>query len=109
MSSRQIEEAEWRKLLEEKQRQFQTGAQDMLHMLDLNDFTRYLDSITMRYQRRGWNRFIDRFKGSLEHIKSFERAISAMSQTQDAASLIWGSIQMVIEVSLRVVETTRPR
>jgi hypothetical protein len=89
---------EWKRLLKTKQAQFQVSNRDKFQLVEFSEFTKYLQTLSARYERKKWSKAISRFTDKMEHIRSFERAISAMTQTEDTASLLWGGIQFAMEV-----------
>lgn len=96
--SHKAQQAEWRKLLEDKTEQFKASNADTFALVNFDDFTQYLQNLNQKYRRRGWSRFISRFQTSLKHIRSFEKTIAAMTQASEISSILWGGIQMVMEV-----------
>ena len=90
------------KLLEEKKRQFQTNNPDTFRLVEFAEFQGYLETLRERYSRRSASRFIMRYAETLENLQSFERAITSITQTNDASSCLWGGLQIVIEVSVHI-------
>ncbi|KAI0855114.1 hypothetical protein F4860DRAFT_521970 [Xylaria cubensis] len=97
---------EWRQLLEKSHAEFLASELSDFKLVDFAQFARYLQDLSHQYERRGWSRFINRFQDRLEHIRSFEKAVTAMSQINDISSLLWGGIQILLEGAIRHADLT---
>ena len=91
----------WRKLVTENKARFE--AENGATLVDLPDFVAFesaLEIMYAKYSAKPVSTVVrEKLAPHFDHIRSFERAISASSQSADAASLIWGGLQMVLEVS----------
>ena len=68
--------------------------------LNFETFQSALADLCRQYERRGVSRFITRLEPSFRHVRSFANAISSAAQVESGASLIWGGMQLVIEVHM---------
>ncbi|KAI0965360.1 hypothetical protein F4678DRAFT_485319 [Xylaria arbuscula] len=107
MSYSQRQQTEqWKQLLEKSHAEFRASNLSQFKLVEFAQFTQYLQDLNHRYERQGWSRFINRFHSRLEHIRSFERAVAAMSQVNDTSSFLWGGIQILLEGAIRHASLT---
>ncbi len=93
----------WMRIVKEKTRVLQDNADIGTHgnILSVGDLTQFRDSLTAlirRYSDDSVNRTISRIYPSLDHVKSFAQAITACTQANGAASLVWGAGFVLLEV-----------
>ena len=70
-------------------------------ILSVGDLAQFRDSLTTlirRYSDDSVYRTISRIYPSLDHVKSFAQAITACTQANGAASLVWGAGLVLLEV-----------
>lgn len=90
----------WGELFDSKQKEIQQECRIDFQASDVPQFQRFLHDLTVKYSQKRFSRCLTRLSGSLEHVKSFTQAIMSFAQASDLGSLIWGSLQVVIEVCL---------
>jgi hypothetical protein len=91
---------EWGSILNKKKERLQ--AEKSLKFVDIADFATFEATLARMYDDYA-NKKIAKFVNEklsphFEHIRSFERAIAASTQCSMYSTLIWGGLQMVIEV-----------
>jgi hypothetical protein len=57
-----------------------------------------LQALSRQYSKKGVPRLIQKLNPSLDHIRSFAKAISACTQANTVSTLVWGGTIAVIEV-----------
>ncbi|KAK3320223.1 hypothetical protein B0T19DRAFT_468446 [Cercophora scortea] len=69
---------------------------------DFESFQAALHHMCQKYSRRNAARLIHNKLGPhFDHIKSFDKALSTLSQSQPSALLLWGGTQIVLELCCR--------
>ena len=91
----------WTRIVNEKSRVLQDNAgadAKILSVGDLAQFRASLATLIRRYSEDSLNKIISRIYPSLDHVKSFTQAITACTQANGAASLVWGAGLVLLEV-----------
>lgn len=70
----------------------------ILSVGDLAQFRDSLDTLIRRYSENSVHKTISCIYSSLDHVKSFTQAITACTQANGAASLVWGAGLVLLEV-----------
>lgn len=70
----------------------------ILSVGDLAQFHSSLATLMRRYSEDSVHKTISRIYPSLDHVKSFTQAITACTQANGAASLVWGAGLVLLEV-----------
>jgi hypothetical protein len=66
---------------------------------DFDQFEKFLERLCTQYTSKGASKFVrERLAPSFEHVKSFAAAINSATQSMLYASVIWGGLQVVLEV-----------
>ena len=101
----------WNRITEEKMRALEVHAgiehAKVISVGDLAQFRASLATLLLRYSDHSLNATISRIYPSLDHIKSFTRAITACTQASGAASLVWGAGLVLLEVRPYPIYNTR--
>ena len=86
--------------MKEKTRVLQNNATNAknLSVGDLAQFHSSLATLLRRYSEDSVHKTISRIYPSLDHVKSFTQAITACTQANGAASLVWGAGLVLLEV-----------
>ncbi len=93
-------EETWTRIVKEKTRVLQDNATHakILSVGDLAQFRASLATLIRRYSEDNVHKTISRIYPSLDHVKSFTQAITACTQANGAASLVWGAGLVLLEV-----------
>ena len=91
----------WTQIIKEKTRVLQDNAGNATANLSVGDLAQFRASLATLIRRVSdgrVNKTISRIYPSLDHVKSFTQAITACTQANGAASLVWGAGLMLLEV-----------
>lgn len=97
----------WTRIVDEKRRLLQDHVgvsskssthANVISVGDLAQFRASLATLIRRYSDHSLNTTISRIYPSLDHVKSFTQAITACTQANGAASLVWGAGLVLLEV-----------
>ena len=103
----------WTRIVKEKTRVLQdnagiaTHANDLVPYLGVGDLAQFrasLATLIRRFSDESVNKTISRIYPSLDYVKSFTQAITACTQANGAASLVWGAGLILLEVRLYPVQ-----
>jgi hypothetical protein len=79
-----------------------TESRNFGHLVLVKDFKEFEASLTHicnKYAQKNVSKFIsDKLAPHFDHIKSFTSAVSSSAQANVCAMLLWGALQVVIEV-----------
>jgi hypothetical protein len=92
----------WERLFAQKKQEFLES--DCRRALDISNFDQLqiaLQNLATEYQAGTFPDFVNRLNPSLQHVRSFTKAITSASQYDPHATLVWGAIQAVMEVRIR--------
>jgi hypothetical protein len=107
-SSQSNEQAEWKRLLDRKRTQLKGGNSNSFKTVEFDDFKQYLQTLNAKYSRTTTASFLTRYNSSLEHVLSFDKAISSAAQPNAASAIIWGGSLAIIKVSQPLFGETHP-
>jgi len=95
-----IQEELWQLSLQQKLREAKSGEEQFYYDLSLHaTFDTALTSLTRTYTDNGFTHRLPRVQAILGAIQPFSTAITTMVQSNPTiASLVWGSIQLVLQV-----------
>jgi len=70
-----------------------------LHVDSMERFRAAMDDLSRRYSSKTGTRFfLTKVAPYMEHIQSFSTALNSISQGLPFGSLVWGGLQVVLEV-----------
>ncbi len=71
-------------------------------------FQEFVERMIRKYSEKRVSRGLKKISATLDHVKSFSGAFAAFAQADMAGMIIWGSLQIVIEVSVMLL-TPEPK
>lgn len=90
----------WERLFDQKRREFlENDCRMALEVSNFDELQVGLQDVVSAHRSTGFPDLLSRLKPSLEHVKSFENAVTSASQYDSRTCLIWGSTQALIKVS----------
>lgn len=98
MSRQKRHESQWERLFEQKRHEFL--ANDCRRALQIRSFDELqtgLQQLAASYQTNGFPDLLTRLNPTLEHIQSFNNAITSASQFEPTACLVWGAAQALMQ------------
>jgi hypothetical protein len=96
-----FQEHQWQILLREKLQNATSSGMPFLREVAQNaTLNSALESLTLLYQSHGFSRHIPMVTAVLQGIQPFASAITSFTQPHpEIASLVWGSFQLILQVS----------
>ncbi|KAF7676169.1 hypothetical protein GT037_005674 [Alternaria burnsii] len=89
--------ADFDMLFQEWRRKFRSVAPLPQDPADFDSLQRVLQDLTTQYSRKPLSKCLAKLQPTLEHVKSFSGALNSICQVQDATTLTWGALQVMIE------------
>jgi len=89
----------WQQSLEEKKgRIIGKKNAEMIATLDYDTFQKRLPQLLENYSKKKVTKFLQCLDPAVEGLKVFTAAISSMTQANSVGTLLWGSLQLLLEV-----------
>lgn len=89
----------WSHMYQEKREALQQEYGGTVPSQDSSGFSDALNTLCVQYRSTGLPRLVVKVHGTLDHVRSLTSAISSCTQTDSTATLVWGGLQILIEVS----------
>jgi len=72
----------------------------------MEEFQEFMNNIVQKHSQKLLSRGLQKVSGTLNHVKSFSAALSSFSQIDMAGLIVWGSLQIIIEVRVFALITS---
>lgn len=89
----------WQQLYDEKRRVVERPDGSKVVTPDFATFQLAMQTMAVDYASKGLPKFLSKLYPKLEHIKSLQAAVSSMTQANMVSTLVWGALQIFLEVS----------
>lgn len=99
MAPKKFHQNQWERLFEQKRHEFL--ANDCRSALDVGSFDDLqagLRQIVSEYQASGFPNLLSRVNPILNHVQSFNNAVTSASQADPRTCLVWGAVQALMQV-----------
>ena len=106
MTPQRRHQAQWEQLFEEKRLEFlNNDCRRALQIESFDELQTGLQELASSYQTNGFPDLLSRLNPTLQHIQSFNSAITSASQANPKACLVWGATQALMQVIMTLTRS----
>lgn len=99
--SKNPQKAEWERFLKQKKTAFEKSkSRDYFDLSDFNEVQTYYRDFASKYERKVGQPRITRLQSTIDSIQAFADVLSTTTQTNLAATIVWGGLLAMMKVCL---------